>query len=84
MPSARHKVVVVGLGKRGTHHADAFRANPRFELAGVCDVDSARLQAATAKYGVTGSTDAHQLASELRPDVFCFCTLPNLDRKSVV
>lgn len=78
MPSAPHKVVVVGLGKRGTHHTDAFRANPRFELVGVCDVDSARLQAATENYGVTGSTDAHGLASELRPDVFCFCTLPNL------
>ena len=29
-----HRVVVVGMGKRGMHHAAAFQANPRFEVAG--------------------------------------------------
>lgn len=74
-----YTVLVVGLGKRGLHHAAAFHANPRFKVIGLCDIDPARLDAAAAKLGnpKTG-TDAAALARELRPDVFCFCTLPHL------
>jgi predicted dehydrogenase len=75
----RYSVLVVGLGKRGMHHATAFQANGRFELIGLCDIDEARLDAAAGKLGVSGkSTDARQLALALRPDVFCFCTLPTV------
>ena len=28
------------MGKRGMHHATAFNANPRFEVAGICDIDA--------------------------------------------
>jgi predicted dehydrogenase len=67
------------MGKRGTHHALAFNANPRFEVAGICDVDQARLDAAAAKLGTVASgADAAQLASSVKPDVFCFCTMPGL------
>jgi predicted dehydrogenase len=77
--SSTYKVVVVGMGKRGTHHALAFEANPRFEVAGICDVDTARLDAAAAKLGnVETGTDAAQVASSVKPDVFCFCTMPGL------
>jgi predicted dehydrogenase len=77
--SRTYTVVVVGMGKRGMHHAAAFRANPRFEVAGICDIDAARLAAAAEKLGrpKTGA-DAAALAREVRPDVFCFCTLPAL------
>jgi len=76
---APHRVVVVGLGKRGMHHAQAFARNPRFELVGLCDIDQTRVDAAAAKLGGprTG-TDAAVLAREAKPDLFCFCTLPNL------
>jgi predicted dehydrogenase len=75
-----YRVVVAGAGKRGMHHAMAFKANPRFQVVGVCDIDAARLAAAVEKVGggVKGGTDAAALARELRPDVFCFCTLPSL------
>lgn len=77
--SKRYRVVVVGMGKRGMHHATAFQANERFELVGICDIDHARLEAAAAKLGnPQTSTDAAALARDLRPDIFCFCTLPNL------
>ena len=78
--SATYSVVVVGTGKRGMHHASAFAANPRFRVSGLCDLDPARLAAAVAKVGggVRGGADAAQLSRELRPDVFCFCTLPAL------
>jgi len=61
------------------HHATTFAANPRFQLAGICDIDAAKLAAAAPKLGnPKTSTDAAALAKELQADVFCFCTLPNL------
>jgi predicted dehydrogenase len=76
--SSKYKVVVVGMGKRGTHHAQAFQANGRFEVVGLCDVNRARLHAAAAKFGAARGTDALPVALETKPDVFCSCTLPNL------
>ena len=74
-----YRVIVVGMGKRGMHHATTFAANPRFQLAGICDIDPAKLAAAAPKLGnPKTSTDAAALAREVRADVFCFCTLPNL------
>lgn len=74
-----YRVVVIGMGKRGMHHATTFAANPRFQLAGICDIDPAKLAAAAPKLGhPKTSTDAAALAKELQADVFCFCTLPNL------
>ncbi len=77
--SKQYSVLVVGMGKRGMHHATAFNANPRFKVTGICDIDTARLDAAAAKLGGprTG-TDAAALARETKPDVFCFCTMPHL------
>src|SRR6266571_4940628 len=76
---SQYRVLIVGMGKRGMHHATTFKANPKFQVVGICDIDGARLAAAAAKLGnpKTG-TDAATLAKELKPDVFCFCTLPNL------
>lgn len=67
------------MGKRGKHHAAAFHANPRFKLTAICDVDEARLQQAAPELGgpATG-TDAATMANTIKPDVFCFCTLPSL------
>lgn len=77
--SKTYKVMVVGMGKRGLHHAAAFQANPRFRVAGLCDIDPARLETAAQKFGnpKTGR-DAAALANEVKPDIFCFCTLPHL------
>ncbi len=75
----KYKVVVVGLGKRGLHHAAAFPANGRFEIVGLCDLDKARLDAAAARFGVeVKGTDAGEVAAAVKPDVFCFCTLPHV------
>ncbi len=74
-----YKVVVVGLGKRGMHHAKFFKANPRFELAGICGRNTAKVAKAAADLGVTRtSTDPAALSREIRPDVFCFCTPPSV------
>src|SRR6476646_6949751 len=75
----QYSVVVVGMGKRGMHHAQAFHANPRFKVAGICDIDKARLEAAAPKIGNPEiSTDAAALANKIKPDLYCFCTLPHL------
>jgi len=77
--SDRYRVIVVGMGKRGMHHAAAFAANSRFELAGIASRDRARLDTAAAKLGgVEASTDVQALASQAKPDVFCFCTPPGV------
>jgi predicted dehydrogenase len=79
MSDRTYTVVVVGMGKRGKHHAAAFHANPRFEVVGICDLDEARLAAAAPDLGhPRTSTDAAELVAATRPDVFCFATLPNL------
>lgn len=82
----KYKTVIIGMGKRGLHHATAFQADGRFEIAGICDIDQARLAAAAAKLGnpaegrasPPASTDAAALVRSVKPDVFCFCTLPRL------
>jgi predicted dehydrogenase len=67
------------MGKRGLHHATAFNANPRFRVTGICDIDPARLDAAAVKLGNPAKgADAAALARSLKPDIFCFCTLPHL------
>ena len=76
---SKYKVMVVGMGKRGKHHASAFQANENFEVAGICDIDEARLkEAAESLDNPAISTDAAALAAEIKPDVFCFCTMPHL------
>jgi predicted dehydrogenase len=79
----KYKVVIVGMGKRGLHHATAFQANDHFEVVGICDVDEARLQAAGAKLGVAVKTTAARELAFLQPDVFCLCTLPSVRAEMV-
>jgi predicted dehydrogenase len=76
---SKYKVLVVGMGKRGMHHANSFNANPKFQVVGICDIDPKRLDDAAPKLGnPEKGLDAAALAKKLKPDLFCFCTLPNL------
>jgi len=48
-------------------------------LVGLCDIDPSRLDAAKAKYGVAvAATDAAAMLQAAKPDVFMFCTLPQI------
>jgi len=77
--SKKYRVMIVGMGKRGMHHAQTFLANGGFEIAAICDIDESRLQAAAAKLGnPPAGKDAKAMIKEVKPDVFCFCTLPKL------
>jgi predicted dehydrogenase len=80
----KYRVVVVGMGKRGMHHATTFQTNGRFEVVGICDSDTARVDTAAAKLGAAvRGTDARQVAAAAHPDVFCFCTPPNVRAEMV-
>ncbi len=74
-----YKVMVVGVGKRGKHHALAFKNNARFELTGIADSSPQQLAKAAAELCVQKtSTEPLALAQEIQPDVFCFCTPPGI------
>jgi predicted dehydrogenase len=74
-----YTVVVAGMGKRGMHHAEAVSKNARFKLVGLCDIDPARLEAASQTYGVKAvDTEAARLLRSTHPDIFMFCTLPQI------
>ena len=65
-----YTVAIAGLGKRGTHHAEAFAANPRFKIVGVCDIEQARADSAKQKFGdVYASTDSADMLAHTRPDI---------------
>ncbi|MBN1580988.1 MAG: Gfo/Idh/MocA family oxidoreductase [Anaerolineae bacterium] len=74
-----YTVAIAGLGKRGTHHAQAFSDNPRFEIVGLCDIDQNRLDDAASSVGVSyTNTDVEQMLANTKPDIFTFCTLPTI------
>lgn len=74
-----YTVAIAGLGKRGTHHAEAFSQNPRFEIVGLCDVDQERMKAAVQRFGVSYTNlAAAQMLADTQPDIFVFCTLPGI------
>ncbi|MFX1572913.1 MAG: Gfo/Idh/MocA family protein [Promethearchaeota archaeon] len=75
----KYKVIVIGMGKRGGHHATYFHANDHFDLAGICDIDEKRLEEWSKKLNnPQTNTDAAHLVKVIKPDVFCFTTPPNL------
>jgi predicted dehydrogenase len=74
-----YTVAIAGLGKRGMSHAEAVVKNPRLKLAGLCDIDPARMEAAAQKFGIARThIDAAQLLQAVKPDLFIFCTLPQI------
>jgi predicted dehydrogenase len=75
--SPKYKVVVVGLGKRGMHHVEAFAKNPRFEVVGLADHHPEKLEAAKKFTGdIETAENPAGLKSRRGADVFCFCTMP--------
>jgi myo-inositol 2-dehydrogenase/D-chiro-inositol 1-dehydrogenase len=74
-----YRVVVVGMGKRGMHHATTFHANPRFQVVGVCDIDAARKLQLPRPAGVNPKPAPMRRSwpAKTRPDVFCLHHAPH-------
>ncbi len=82
--TAKYKVCVVGLGKRGEHHVTHFHRHKDFEVTAICDNKEKRVAeiAANLNNPITG-TNAREVAMKAKPDVFCFCTRPTM-RKELI
>ena len=77
----RYRVVQVGCGGRGKVHLRGWLENPdRFDLAAVCDLDSAKAEKAMSELGIgcPRYTDANRMLSEMNADLFCFSTQPDV------
>ncbi len=87
MPGKKYRVAQVGLGNRGTVHANAFLALPdRFELVGLCELRADRLEEYACEKGLASEilfSDAENMLKKTKPDVFCFVTMPD-SRKAFV
>ncbi len=70
------RVGVIGCGYQGQVHLDALRAIEGVEIAGVCDLDTARMDEVGERFGVAGRhRDYHELlGAEL--DLVTICTMP--------
>lgn len=79
MADTVYTVAITGCGKRGKVHADVFARNPRFRVAGVCDVDRTRMEECSSiGGGAEMFDDTAAMLKSTKPDVFCFCTPPTL------
>ena len=67
------RFAIVGCGRIGARHAAHVAANPRAELAAVCDVVPARARAFAAEYGGTPCAALAE-ALALSVDVVSICT----------
>ncbi len=76
---SKYKVMVAGLGKRGCHHVTHFEAHPDFKVTAICDIRPEAIEAVAKDLNspITG-TYVRQVALKAKPDVFCFCTLPDI------
>ena len=76
MPYRRRRV---GMGKRGMHHATAFPPTNDSKLAGVATAIKAADAAAQSSASVEEQSRCDAAcAKEVKPDVFCFCTPPDV------
>ncbi len=77
---SRYSVALLGCGPRGRDHAEAFLKNSdRFNLVALCDKDRERLQSVSSILNISKTyTNAEDMLSSEKPDVFCFATQPHV------
>lgn len=61
---AKLKIGLIGVGNILTSHINALKANPRYELAGICRRSAEKLQAQARELGVKGYTDYHDMLDD--------------------
>jgi predicted dehydrogenase len=77
----KYRVAQVGCGHRGQMHLDGWLNNPgRFTVEAICDLDQSKACAAANARNLSAQiyADASQMLAEIKPDIFCFSTLPNV------
>ena len=66
------RVLVAGLGNMGRSHALAYHRDPAFEVVGLVNRSTPRLDPELAGYTVT--TEFHEALTRLKPDLVCVAT----------
>ncbi len=77
---AKYTVAVAGLGKRGMHHADAVAKQPALQARRAVRhrPGAARGRQAEVRRRRTATPMPRRCSGTLKPDVFVFCTLPQI------
>jgi len=77
----KYRVAQVGCGARGEIHLDSWLNNPdSFSVEALCELDQAKARKVVdaRKLDVKIYSDADKMLGEVKPDVFCFSTLPTV------
>jgi len=72
------RVGVIGCGPIGLCHARALASCPQAALAGVCDVDVKRAEAAARAFGARAFGSARELIDRLKPEAVTIATPDHL------
>lgn len=65
---------IIGCGKVGSFHAQAYAQLPGSQFTAVCDANRDRAEAFAAQWGVRAYTDVEQMCREAQLDVVSICT----------
>ena len=68
------RAAVIGMGPIGNRHAKLYGENDLADLAGLCDIDRARADAASVRHGAPAFYDVETMLRELDPDVVSVTT----------
>lgn len=77
----RYRVAQAGCGARGEVHLDGWLNNPEsFQVEALCELDLEKAKRVAGARGLKARiySDADAMLGEVKPDVFCFSTLPNV------
>jgi len=57
MPTPKHRVAIIGVGRKGTQHARAYELHPRCEVVAAADPDAENLELFQKRFGVSAVYD---------------------------
>jgi predicted dehydrogenase len=78
MSQRRLRVAVIGCGVQGRVHLEAYRRRDEVEIAALCDLDPARLEATGRDFGVGPRfTDFRELLGAVPVDLVSVATMPS-------
>jgi predicted dehydrogenase len=75
---------VIGCGRQGTFHLEAYQALPDVEIIAVCDVDARRAAEAATRFGATQYERFDELLASDELDLVSVATMPVTHREIVV
>ena len=69
-----YRVVVVGLGSMGQHHAESIQAVSRGDLVGGAEIDAGRAEVWRERFGAPVFDNYEKMMDDLRPDIAVIST----------